>query len=81
MRKLDDDADTPLPTANEGQLNVARGELRGAVAELQKLTIRAPIASTVLQVNAKLGELASPTALQPLILLGDLTPSGRTSRG
>jgi HlyD family secretion protein len=73
LRKLDDDADTPLPTANEGQLNVSRGELRGAFAELQKLTIRAPMASTVLQVNAKLGELASPAALQPLVLLGDLT--------
>jgi HlyD family secretion protein len=62
LHKLDDDPDTPLPTANEGQLNVARGELRTAVAELEKLTIRAPIASTVLQVNAKVGELASPNA-------------------
>ena len=60
-------------TANEGQLNVARGELRTAVAELEKLTIRAPIASTVLQVNAKVGELASPAAPQALALLGDLT--------
>jgi len=71
LHKLDDDPDTPLPTANEGQLNVSRGELRAAYAELDKLTIRAPIASTVLQVNAKVGELASPTA--PLVLLGDLT--------
>jgi HlyD family secretion protein len=30
LHKLDDDLDTPLPTANEGQLNVARGELRPA---------------------------------------------------
>ena len=52
---------------------VARGELRTAVAELEKLTIRAPIASTVLQVNAKVGELASPSAPQVLALLGDLT--------
>jgi HlyD family secretion protein len=73
FHKLDDDPDTPLPTANEGQLNVARGELRAAYAELDKLTIRAPIASTVLQVNAKVGELASPTAPQALVLLGDLT--------
>jgi HlyD family secretion protein len=72
LHKLDDDPDTPLPTANEGQLNVARGELRTAYAELDKLTIRAPIASTVLQVNAKVGELASPTAPQ-VVLLGDLT--------
>jgi HlyD family secretion protein len=73
LRKLEDDPDTPLPTANEGQLTAARGELRGAYAELDKLTIRAPLASTVLQVNAKIGELASPSAPQPLVLLGDLT--------
>ena len=73
MRKLDDDPETPLPTANEGQLNVARGELRVAYAELEKLTVRAPIASTVLQINAKVGELAAPSAPQALMLLGDLT--------
>ena len=73
LHKLDDDPDTPLPTANEGQLNIARGELRTAYAELEKLTIRAPITSTVLQVNAKVGELASPSSPQALVLLGDLT--------
>jgi HlyD family secretion protein len=73
LHKLDDDPDTPLPTANEGQLNIARGELRAAYAELEKLTVRAPIASTVLQVNAKVGELASPSSPQALVLLGDLT--------
>jgi HlyD family secretion protein len=40
---------------------------------MDKLTIRAPIAGTVLQVNAKLGELASPSAPQPLVLLGDVS--------
>jgi HlyD family secretion protein len=73
LRKVNDDPDTPLPTANEGALNVARGELRGAYAELEKLTIRAPIASTALQVNARIGELASPATAQPLVLLGDLS--------
>jgi HlyD family secretion protein len=73
LHRLDDDPDTPLPTANEGQLNIARGELRTAYAELDKLTMRAPIASTVLQVNAKVGELASPNAPQALVLLGDVT--------
>jgi HlyD family secretion protein len=73
LRKVNDDPDTPLPTANEGALNVARGELRGAYAELEKLTIRAPIASTALQVNARIGELASPATPQPLVLLGDLS--------
>jgi HlyD family secretion protein len=73
LHKLEDDPKTPLPTANEGQLNIARGELRTAYAGLGQLTIRAPIASTVLQVNAKVGELASPTAPQALVLLGDLS--------
>jgi HlyD family secretion protein len=73
LRKVNDDPDTPLPTANEGALNVARGELRGAYAELEKLTIRAPIASTALQVNARIGELASPATPQPLVLFGDLS--------
>jgi len=73
LHKLEDDPNTPLPTANEGQLNIARGELRTAYVGLEQLTIRAPVASTVLQVNAAAGELASPSAQQALVLLGDLS--------
>ena len=73
LRELEDNPKTPLPTANEGQLNIARGELRAAYAGLEQLTIRAPIASTVLQVNTKPGEVASPSAPQALVLLGDLS--------
>jgi HlyD family secretion protein len=62
-----------LPTQKEGELQVARSELRLSVAELEKLIIRAPIAGTVLQVNVKVGEVAAPAASQPLILLGDLS--------
>ena len=73
LRELEDNPKTPLPTANEGQLNIARNELRTAYAGLEQLTIRAPIASTVLQVNTKPGELASPSAPQALVLVGDLS--------
>ena len=73
LRKLESESGTPLPIQVEGQLNVARDELRVSLAELQKLIIRAPIVSTVLQVNAKVGELAVPTSAQPLIVLGDLS--------
>jgi len=66
-------ADAPLPTAAEGQLNVARSELQGSRAALEKLTIRAPIGGSILQINAKPGELASPSAAQPLVLLGDVS--------
>jgi HlyD family secretion protein len=37
------------------------------------LTIRAPIAGTVLKVDVKAGEVAAPSSPQPLILLGDLS--------
>src|ERR1700687_6009696 len=62
-----------LPTQVEGQLRVARSELNVARAALQTLTIRAPIDGTVLQVNVRVGELATPAALQPLLLLANLS--------
>src|SRR5215470_20332899 len=49
LRTLEDDKNTPLPTLNEGQLNVARAELVLAQAGIEKLTIRAPTTGTVLQ--------------------------------
>lgn len=72
LQKLEVDPNTPLPTAHEGQLNIARGELRTAYTGLEQLTLRAPVASTVLQVNITAGELASPSTPQ-LVLLGDLS--------
>lgn len=73
LRKLEADPTTPLPTQVEGQLNLARAELWAAQATIQKLTIRAPITGTVLQVNGKPGEMAAPSSPQPLVLLGDLS--------
>ena len=65
--------DGTLPTQAEAQLEVARAERAVARAALDKMTIRAPIAGTVLQVNVKAGETAAPSAPQPLIVLGDLS--------
>ena len=73
LRRLDVQSNVPLPNQLEGQLNVARGELAYANANLEKMRIRAPIACTVLQVNAKVGELTSPSSVQPLISLGDIS--------
>jgi HlyD family secretion protein len=67
------EVNAPLPTATEGQLIAARADLTVARAALEKLTLRAPIDGTVLQVNIKAGELAVPSALQPLILLANLS--------
>ena len=73
LRRVEADTNTPLPTQVEGQLNVARTELAAAQAAIDKMTIRAPIGGTVLQVNIKAGELASPSGTQPMVLLGDVS--------
>ena len=67
------EADAPLPTALEGQLSIARAEYTVARSALDKMTIRAPIDGTVLQVNVKAGELVTPASLQPPLLLADLS--------
>lgn len=73
LRRVEADASTPLPNFAEGQVNVARAELAAAAAAIGKLTIRAPIAGTVLQVNAKPGELAAPSNARPLLVIGDVS--------
>jgi HlyD family secretion protein len=73
LRRIEADPGTPLPTFAEGQVNVARAEAAAAAAEIERLTIRAPIAGTVLQVHAKPGELAAPSNAQPLLVIGDVS--------
>jgi HlyD family secretion protein len=73
LRKVEGQSGTPLPTQLEGQLNVARNDLRVAIAELEKLTVRASAAGTILKVDVKPGEVAAPSSPQPLLLLGDLS--------
>jgi HlyD family secretion protein len=73
LRRIETDTGVPFPAQTDGQLNVARAELLGVEAAIEKMTIRAPIAGTVLAINAKAGELASPSADQPLVLLGDIS--------
>lgn len=62
-----------LPTRAEAELAAARADWTVAAAELEKTRIRAPLAGTVLQVQAKVGEMALPSLEHPLLLLGDLT--------
>ena len=73
LRSVEADPATPLPTLAEGQLNIARMELRVAEAELERLIIRSPIDATVLQVNAKPGEFGAANSARPLVSLGDLS--------
>jgi len=73
LRGIETEPGTPLPTESEGQLNIARSDLWAAQVELEKTRIRSPIAGTVLQVKAKVGELTGPSTLQPLLVLGDVS--------
>lgn len=65
------EAASPLPSQAEAMLKVARADRSVARSAVDKLTIRAPIEGTVLQVNAKVGETATPSSV--LLTMGDLS--------
>jgi HlyD family secretion protein len=71
LRKADLSA--PLLTAAEAQYASDHAEYLVARTALDKMTIRAPIDGTVLQVNVKAGELATPGSPQPLVVVADLS--------
>jgi HlyD family secretion protein len=63
----------PGPNRFEAGVAAARAEVSMAEAVLAKTRIRAPMAGTVLQVNAKVGELAAPSPEMPLVTMGDMS--------
>ena len=73
LAKLRATPDTPLPTRLEGELNVAQAEWTLARAALEKTQIRAPIDGAVLQIDAQNGELAVPTSVPAILIMGDLS--------
>jgi HlyD family secretion protein len=60
------------PTRQEVLLTAARAELSLAEAALERTRIRAPAAGTVLQISAKVGETATPSPDNTLVLMGNL---------
>ncbi len=62
----------PAPTRPEAALIAARAELSVVDAALERTRIRAPSAGTVLQINAKVGETATPSPENVLFVIGNL---------
>jgi HlyD family secretion protein len=73
LRKLQSADNLPAPTRPEAALVAARADLSQADAALERTRIRAPAAGTVLQVNAKTGETATPSPETPLVMVGNLS--------
>jgi HlyD family secretion protein len=56
----------------EAQLTAARAQVAQDRIRLERMVVRAPRASTILQVNIRAGEYAAATPKDPVILLGDV---------
>jgi HlyD family secretion protein len=63
----------PSPNRFEAALIAGRADVTLAETMLDHTRLRAPIAGTILQVNAKVGELVAASPDQPLIVMGDMS--------
>lgn len=66
-------ADMPLETRLESSLALARSDLTSAEVALEKTRVRAPGDGTVLNMMAKVGEMAVPSPESALLVYGDLS--------
>jgi len=73
LRKIRSDNKTPLLTQTESALALARANRTLAYEAFEKTRIRAPSHGTVLKINVREGEVVAPTAMQPVILFGDVS--------
>lgn len=56
----------------EAQLAAARAAVQQTQTLIERLLVKSPIAGTILQVNVRVGEFASPTATRAPIVLGHI---------
>ncbi len=66
-------ADTPLLVLGDTSHLQVRAEVAVVSTALERMHVRSPVDATVLELHAKLGEMASPSADSPLLVLGDTT--------
>jgi HlyD family secretion protein len=65
--------DVPLPTRLESALWVARTDVAQVENAIERTRVRAPSDGTVLNVWAKVGEMAQPSVDAALVLFGDIS--------
>ncbi|MFO0909450.1 MAG: HlyD family efflux transporter periplasmic adaptor subunit [Isosphaeraceae bacterium] len=56
----------------KANITLAKAEVESLKVNLDRLTVRAPIAGRVLQLNVRLGQYAAATWKEPMIVLGDV---------
>lgn len=56
----------------QARLEAARATVLQTATLIERLTIRAPIRGTILQVNTRIGEYATPAAGEPPVVLGSI---------
>lgn len=56
----------------EAQLEAAKASLVQTRSLIERLTVRAPVAGTVLQVNNRVGEYITPSQLTPPVIVGNI---------
>jgi HlyD family secretion protein len=71
--KAQSKSNLPAPSSAESAVSAARTEVRMTEALLEKTRIRAPSAGTILQLNAKDGEIVAPNVELPLVVMGDMS--------
>lgn len=65
--------DLPLPTRLESALWIARTDVAQVENAIEKMRVRAPANGSILNVWARVGEIAQPSPDAPLLLFGDLS--------
>lgn len=73
LTKLRAGAWAPDLALAEARVGAARAACERIATEIDRLSVRAPIDGTCLQVNARVGEFAVAGATTPLVMLGDLS--------
>ena len=73
LRRVQATVNMPLPTRLESAMATARAELQQIETAIERARVRAPIDGTILQLTARLGEIAAPNPELALAVMGDLS--------